>query len=47
MTIEERVSKSGNYREERVDSQPFNTPEKSDRYRTERFSGAIGLNWFD
>lgn len=47
MTTEERAPKSSFYREERVDSLPFNTPEKSDRYRTERFSGAIGLNWFD
>ena len=47
MTTEERAAKSSLYREERVDSLPFNTPEKSDRYRTERFSGAIGLNWFD
>ena len=47
MTTKERISKSGSYGEERVDSVPFNTPEKSDRYRTERFAGAIGLNWFD
>ena len=46
MTTEE-IKKSSSYREERVDSLAFNTPEKSDRYRTERFSGAIGLNWFD
>jgi alkylation response protein AidB-like acyl-CoA dehydrogenase len=30
-----------------VDSLPFNTPEKTDRYRTERFLGGIGLNWYD
>ena len=47
MTTEERVAKSSTYTEERVDSLPFNTPEKSERYRTERFPGAIGLNWFD
>lgn len=47
MTTEERAAKSSRYHEERVDSLPFNTPEKSDRYRTERFPGAIGLNWFD
>ncbi len=47
MTIEERTATSDSYRAERVDSLPFNTPEKTDRYRTERFSGAIGLNWFD
>jgi acyl-CoA dehydrogenase len=48
MTTEERrTAKSEKYGEEGVDSLPFNTPEKSDRYRTERFPGAIGLNWFD
>ena len=25
---------------------PFNTAEKTDRYRTERFLGATGLNWY-
>lgn len=47
MTTEERAAKSASYGEERVDSLPFNTPEKSNRYRTERFPSAIGLNWFD
>jgi len=47
MTTEERAIKSEKYTEERADSLPFNTPEKSDRYRTERFPGAIGLNWFE
>lgn len=48
MTTEaERTRASAEYGEEGVDSLPFNTPEKSDRYRTERFHGAIGLNWFD
>jgi len=48
MTTEERrTAKSEKYAEERADSLPFNTLEKSDRYRTERFPGAIGLNWFD
>jgi alkylation response protein AidB-like acyl-CoA dehydrogenase len=48
MTTEaERTAKSASYGEERVDSLAFNTAEKSDRYRTERFPGAIGLNWFD
>ncbi|HVP04283.1 MAG TPA: acyl-CoA dehydrogenase family protein [Dehalococcoidia bacterium] len=48
MTTEaERTAKSASYGEERVDALPFNTPEKSERYRTERFPGAIGLNWFD
>jgi alkylation response protein AidB-like acyl-CoA dehydrogenase len=35
------------YSEERVDSLPFNTPEKSTRYDTERFPGGIGLNWYE
>ena len=47
MTTEERKAKSELYAEERSDSLPFNTPEKSDRYRTERYLGAIGLNWFE
>ena len=47
MTTEERTTKSSKYFEERVDSLPFNTEEKSTRYRTERFPGAIGLNWFE
>jgi len=47
MTTEERTAKSVSYAEERVDSLPFNTAEKSERYRTERFPGAIGLNWFE
>lgn len=48
MTTEaERTTKSAKYGEERVDSLPFNTAEKSSRYTTERFSGAIGLNWFE
>ena len=47
MTTEERTAKSASYGEERVDSLPFNTPEKSERYQTERFPGAIGLNWFE
>jgi alkylation response protein AidB-like acyl-CoA dehydrogenase len=34
------------YEAEPVDSLPYNTPEKGDRYRTERFLGASGLNWF-
>jgi hypothetical protein len=35
------------YEAERVDRLPFNTPEKSGRYRTGAFPGAIGLNWYD
>ena len=31
---------------EAVDRLPFATPEKSDRYRTENYQGAVGLNWY-
>ncbi|MGH3635447.1 MAG: acyl-CoA dehydrogenase family protein, partial [Mycobacterium sp.] len=31
---------------EAVDRLPFATPEKSDRYRTENYRGAVGLNWY-
>jgi hypothetical protein len=34
------------YLSEPVDSLPFSTPEKSRRYATERYQGAIGLNWY-
>jgi alkylation response protein AidB-like acyl-CoA dehydrogenase len=34
------------YQAESVDALPFNTPEKTDRYDTERFYGATGLNWY-
>ncbi len=34
------------YLSEPVDSLPFNTPEKSRRYATERYEGAVGLNWY-
>jgi hypothetical protein len=37
---------SRSYDTERVDRLPFGTPEKADRYRTERFLGATGLNWY-
>jgi len=39
-----RASKS--YAAERVDSLPFGSAEKSERYETERFLGATGLNWY-
>lgn len=35
------------YAPEAVDRLPFNTPEKSERYRTENYRGAVGLNWYD
>ena len=37
---------SHSYDAERIDRLPFNTPEKSARYRTEAFLGATGLNWY-
>src|SRR5271166_943896 len=32
---------------EAVDRLPFSTPEKSERYRTENYRGAVGLNWYE
>ena len=34
------------YDVEAVDRLPFTTPEKSARYRTEDYQGAMGLNWY-
>jgi acyl-CoA dehydrogenase len=34
------------YDVEAVDRLPFSTPEKSRRYRTENYRGAVGLNWY-
>ena len=34
------------YASEAVDGLPFSTPEKSERYRTENYCGAVGLNWY-
>jgi acyl-CoA dehydrogenase len=34
------------YDVESVDRLPFATPEKADRYRTESYQGAVGLNWY-
>jgi acyl-CoA dehydrogenase len=34
------------YEVEAVDRLPFSTPEKSQRYRTENYQGAVGLNWY-
>ncbi|WP_102144876.1 acyl-CoA dehydrogenase family protein [Mycobacterium hubeiense] len=34
------------YDVEAVDRLPFTTPEKSERYRTENYQGAVGLNWY-
>lgn len=34
------------YASESVDRLPFSTPEKSQRYRTEHYRGAVGRNWY-
>src|SRR5271155_5484010 len=34
------------YEVEAVDRLPVSTPEKSERYRTENYRGAVGLNWY-
>jgi acyl-CoA dehydrogenase len=34
------------YDTEAVDRLPFSTPEKSQRYRTDNYRGAVGLNWY-
>jgi alkylation response protein AidB-like acyl-CoA dehydrogenase len=31
---------------EAVDRLPFSTPEKSQRYQTDKYRGAVGLNWY-
>jgi acyl-CoA dehydrogenase len=36
----------GEYDVEAVDRLPFTTAEKSERYRTENYQGAVGLNWY-
>jgi acyl-CoA dehydrogenase len=35
------------YHAEPVDRLPFSTAEKSQRYRTENYRGAVGLNWYE
>jgi hypothetical protein len=37
---------TGKYGAERVDSLPYGSEEKSERYATERYLGATGLNWY-
>jgi alkylation response protein AidB-like acyl-CoA dehydrogenase len=34
------------YDSEAVDRLPFSTPEKSQRYQTDSYRGAVGLNWY-
>jgi acyl-CoA dehydrogenase len=36
----------GKYGMEAVDRLPFSTPEKSQRYQTDNYRGAVGLNWY-
>jgi acyl-CoA dehydrogenase len=36
----------GEYDTEAVDRLPFSTPEKSQRYQTDNYRGAVGLNWY-
>jgi acyl-CoA dehydrogenase len=36
----------GEYDLEAVDRLPFTTAEKAERYRTENYRGAVGLNWY-
>jgi acyl-CoA dehydrogenase len=35
------------YDVEAVDRLPFSTPEKAQRYRTQNYRGAVGLNWYE
>ena len=37
---------AGGYDLEAVDRLPFSTPEKSQRYQTDNYRGAAGLNWY-
>lgn len=50
MTVHEAttdlVGRSGGHQTEGVDRLTFTTPEKSERYRTENYPGAVGLNWY-
>lgn len=38
--------RDGEYETEGVDRLPFSTPEKAQRYQTESYRGAVGLNWY-
>ncbi len=38
--------RGGEYETEGVDRLPFSTPEKAQRYQTESYRGAVGLNWY-
>ncbi len=40
------MSEQSEYSDEAVDRLPFSTEEKAQRYRTEDYRGAVGLNWY-
>ena len=40
------MSEHSEYSDEAVDRLPFSTEEKAQRYRTEDYRGAVGLNWY-
>ena len=40
------VATVSDYDVEAVDRLPFSTDAKAGRYRTEDFTGAVGLNWY-
>jgi alkylation response protein AidB-like acyl-CoA dehydrogenase len=42
-----QADKVSDYDVEAADRLPFSTEEKSQRYRTENYQGAVGLNWYD
>ncbi len=44
--IDKRVARPSLYAPEAVDHLPFTTAEKAERYRTENYQGAVGLNWY-
>jgi hypothetical protein len=47
VSIPERPTSTPAYLTERVDALPFGNREKGDRYATERYQGATGLNWYE
>ncbi|WP_448486874.1 acyl-CoA dehydrogenase family protein [Mycolicibacterium boenickei] len=46
MQTHETAPRAVPYSVEAVDRLPFTTPEKTERYRTENYQGAVGLNWY-
>ena len=45
-TVASMTEHVAQYGSEAVDRLPYSTPEKSQRYRTENYAGAVGLNWY-